>query len=138
MDRPLVLMSVPADAASISVVRHAMSGVAAVDDWHPAFLADVNVAVTEACENAVLHGYRGRDPGTVAIGVHTDGDDLIVRVADDGDGFPAGDGDREAPGEGVGVMLMLTLTDHLAIASRAGGPTELTMRFRILRTDAHR
>ncbi len=134
MDRPLVLMNVPADAASVSVVRHAMNGVAAVDDWHPAFLTDVNVAVTEACENAVLHGYPGRDPGTVAVGVHLEGDDLVVRVSDDGDGFPTRDGEHD----GLGVMLMLTLTEHLAIASRAGGPTELTMRFRVIRTGTRR
>lgn len=135
MEAPLVLMNIPADAESISVVRHAMAGVATIDDWDPVFLTDVNVAVTEACENAVLHGFPHGNPGTVSIGVYVDDDDIVVRVADDGDGFPSVDARDDQATEGLGVMLMLTLSDDLAISSPPGGPTELTMRFHAARID---
>lgn len=134
MDDPLVLMTVPAEPSSVPLVRHAVSGLGATDGWDPAFLTDVSVAVTEACENAVAHGYPDSAPGSVAVSIHLEGSRLTVRVVDDGVGFPA-----PAPGddrrEGLGLMLMAALSDDLAIASPVGGPTDLRLTFHVVRVD---
>ncbi len=126
-------MTIPADAASVTVVRQAVTGLGDLDGWDPVFLADVRVAISEACENAVAHGYPDHRPGTVAIRVELTGDGMAVNVRDDGVGFPAVDAPGR-PGTGLGMALMGTLADELSITSPPGGPTELSMTFHIVRS----
>lgn len=131
VDHSVVLMTIPADAASVTMVRQAVSGLGDLDDWDPVFLADVRVAISEACENAIAHGYPDHRPGTVVVRVELTGDGVAVNVRDDGIGFPA----LDAPGSGagLGMAIMGTLADELSVTSPPGGPTELSMTFHIVR-----
>lgn len=126
-------MTIPADAASVTMVRQAVTGLADLDGWDPVFLADVRVAISEACENAVAHGYPGHRSGTVVVRVELTSDGMAVSVRDDGVGFPALDAPGH-PGAGLGMALMGTLADELSVTSPPGGPTELSMTFHIVRS----
>ena len=68
-------------------------------------LADLKLALTEACSNSVRHAY-GDDEGHVDISFELLDDRLIVEVADDGSGFEPGEagknGDEELSEGGLG------------------------------------
>ena len=91
-------------------------------------MADLKLAVTEACTNAIEHAYGG-DPGANEIVVRfaVDGETLAVEVQDWGIGF---DADVEPVRDeelrdhaGVGLMLIRSLTDELTIESGGSGST---------------
>ena len=102
-------------------------GVAARTPLGEDVVADLKLAVTEACTNAIEHAYSG-DPGDneVVVRFSLDEDALSVEVQDWGSGF---DADRHVSDDelrdhaGVGLMLIRSLTDELTIVSAANGST---------------
>ena len=65
---PEVLLTMPARPEGVGVVRQALAGMADALDFDASVLADMKMAVTEACTNVVVHAYdedaghaRGRD-----------------------------------------------------------------------------
>lgn len=85
-------------------------------------------------ENAVLHGVGPRaGPGSVAVTVAREGDDLRIDVADDGPGIT---GDPEAAvGRGIGLANTRERLAHLhgdraalTLANEAGGGLRVTVR----------
>jgi two-component sensor histidine kinase len=72
------------------------------------------MAVTELLQNAAEHAFRGSEPGTIELVAERDGDDLVVRVRDDGQGLPEGfDPDTS---DGLGLQIVRTL-----VTSELGG-----------------
>lgn len=97
----------------------------------------IGLATHEAVVNAVVHGNR-RDPGRlVEIRLACDGDDLVIRVADRGDGFdPAGVADPLLPENllrpgGRGLLLMRALMDEVGHRPGTSGGTVATLRRRL-------
>jgi anti-sigma regulatory factor (Ser/Thr protein kinase) len=87
----------------------------------------VALAVSETVTNAVVHAYVGREPGAVDVRCRTDGERVIVQVADDGVGVAARD---DSPGVGHGLATVGALAESLEIASKPGGSgTVVTMSF---------
>jgi anti-sigma regulatory factor (Ser/Thr protein kinase) len=91
----------------------------------------VELAVSEAVNNAVLHAYRDRDPaagpGKVQLTAVVRDDELRITVTDEGIGMrPRVD----SPGAGLGLALMGTLADRIDIDQRRGG-TRVTLAFRV-------
>ena len=89
--------------------------------------ADIELAVSEACTNAVLHGYRGEVSGDFRVCAESMDGVVCVTISDDGGGIvPRSD----SPGLGLGLPLIATLTDRLEIRAGAGGTgTVVSMRF---------
>ena len=117
----------PAFAEAIGAARvlvRGWLGNLAVDE---VVVADVVLAVSEACTNAVLHGYRDRPIGTFRLVGDRIGPHVRIVVSDDGCGpSPRSD----SPGLGVGLALMRTLTSSLELRSVPDGHgTVLTMAF---------
>jgi serine/threonine-protein kinase RsbW len=113
---------------NLVLARLALGGVAARTPLGDDVVADLKLAVTEACTNAIEHAYAG-DPGANEIVVRfaLDDDALCVEVQDWGAGF---DTDVEPPRDGelrdhagVGLMLIRSLTDELTIESGGTGST---------------
>ncbi|MBV8218225.1 MAG: ATP-binding protein, partial [Solirubrobacterales bacterium] len=78
---------------------------------------DVRVALSEALANVVLHAYVGRAPGPIIVVAWRDGDDLLMRICDEGRGLvPRVD----SPGLGVGISLMASMVDDFSVANREG------------------
>ena len=92
---------------------------------------DIAVAVSEACNNAVVHAYRtsqgNGDGRTFRLVAELDGVTVTVTVSDDGDGMtPRSD----SPGLGLGLPLIAAMSDDLKIGPAASGTgTVVTMRF---------
>jgi anti-sigma regulatory factor (Ser/Thr protein kinase) len=78
---------------------------------------DVRVAVSEALANVVLHAYVGRAPGPMILEVWCDGDDLLVRICDEGRGLVPR---IDSPGLRVGISVMASMVDAFSVANRQG------------------
>jgi len=87
-------------------------------------------AVGEAFNNVVLHAYRGRHDGMVALSIDERDGELVVEVRDEGIGF---DLDAvpvpkltELPESGMGVFIMRSCMDEVSYTP--GPPNVLRMR----------
>ena len=72
------------------------------------------LAVTELLHNAAEHAFPEGEPGVIELVAERTGDDLVVRVRDDGRGLPA-EFDPSA-GQGLGLQIVRTL-----VVSELGG-----------------
>jgi anti-sigma regulatory factor (Ser/Thr protein kinase) len=123
---PLVIEEV-VTADQLSDIRHQLAAwmqAAAVPDEQ---VADIVLAVNEACANSIEHGYRGRKPGRVRIEGENDGARVYLRVTDSGSWKPA----PADPGvRGRGLLLIRAVSDWLEMECTPSGTT-LDMSFRL-------
>ena len=127
MSAPDLVLTLPARAENVAVVRHAFGGLGDALDIQDQVLADVKLAVTEACTNVVVHAYGdGEGPMQIAAAIHDDR--LSVAVRDEGRGMlPRPD----SPGLGLGLPLIATLAESLELGRSADDLTEVRMTFRL-------
>jgi len=119
----IVALTIPARAEYIALCRLALTGLARTRALQEEVVADLKLALTEACSNSVRHAYADGS-GYVSISYELRGDALAVEVVDDGKGF---DPDRPSPLEGeelteggLGIAIIRTIADELEIESRPG------------------
>lgn len=112
----------PRDAASVPMVRHLCAQALRETGAAESAVADVELAITEACANVVRHASGGSSYEVTATLSATT---CQVRVRDHGKGLPAGlasgavTGGQEAEG-GRGLGLIRFLMDDLALGNEAG------------------
>jgi serine/threonine-protein kinase RsbW/stage II sporulation protein AB (anti-sigma F factor) len=114
-----------ADRQAVPAARHALSEFARQASASASQVEAVRLAASEALTNAVLHAYDGT-PGSVYVTAALAQNELWVLITDDGRGLEPR---SERPGLGLGLGLISQVTDELAIVPRAGGGTEVRMRF---------
>jgi serine/threonine-protein kinase RsbW len=124
-DSRTVRLTIPAKPEYITLSRLALTGLARVRPLPDDTLADLKLALTEACSNSVRHAY-GEADGHVEISFELSEDRLVVEVADDGAGFepdPDGRG-PESGGDltegGLGIAIIRTIADELEIDAQPG------------------
>jgi two-component system, sensor histidine kinase PdtaS len=79
------------------------------------------LVVTELLQNAAEHAFTDGEPGTIELLAERDGEDLVVRVRDDGQGLPEGFDPAES--DGLGLQIVRTLvTSELGGSLRMGTP----------------
>ena len=133
-DRPEVQLVLPARPEGVGVVRQALSGMADALAIDADVLADMKMAVTEACTNVVLHAYSGApEPGPLEIGLLAGEDGLTVIVADRGSGIQPRAGRAGSPALGLGLPLIAALSNSFELRGSAGGGTEVKMTFLYVR-----
>lgn len=125
-DLPDLELSLPASPENVAVVRHVLGGIADALDIEPGQLADVRLAVSEACANAVVHAYPEGAPGLLDFELSSRADRLEIVVRDHGCGMMPR---TDSPGFGVGLPLIASVTDGLELANRDDGGTEVRMSF---------
>src|ERR1022692_4511434 len=81
---PDIELALTARAENIAIVRHALGGFADAFDVPESKLADIRLAVTEACANVVVHTYPEGVEGPMEILASIDEDTLTVSVRDRG------------------------------------------------------
>jgi serine/threonine-protein kinase RsbW len=121
-------LTLPARAENVAVVRHALGGLGDALDVPDHALADVKLAVTEACTNVVVHAYPDGEDGAMAISAGLQDGALTVIVSDEGRGIlPRPD----SPGRGRGRPLIATLASSLELGTNDREHTEVRMTFEL-------
>ena len=117
--------TMPALPECVSLVRRELSG--QLGAARVSRVTDIELVVSEAWTNAVLHAYVHRFPGPVEARAVIDGRHLSVTVTDRGRGFAAR---VDSPGAGFGLMLMRRLATDVRISSGLDGVgTDVLCRF---------
>jgi anti-sigma regulatory factor (Ser/Thr protein kinase) len=129
--RPELRLRVPAVEDSIPVVRQVLRSVGETVDAERESLEDAELAVTEACANAVEHAY-GEGQGDVFVTLLPKEADLFVTVRDEGVGMPE-DPRRRAEGRGFGLSMIEGIASHVEVRGHDG--TEVEMQFPMGRAD---
>ena len=121
-----IRLTLPARAENVAVVRHVLAVVADSLGLAPPMVANMRLAVTEACTNVVRHAYTD-GVGSIEVELRARGNAIDVIVADAGRGTgPSPD----VQGPGLGLPLIAALTDSLEVERTGGVGSRLTMSFR--------
>jgi serine/threonine-protein kinase RsbW/stage II sporulation protein AB (anti-sigma F factor) len=119
--------SYPAIAASVAIARRAVGRRLHALPEDALMIGDVELAVSEACTNVVLHAYRDREVGAFRVLVQRAVGLVRVTVSDDGSGMKPR---PDSPGLGLGLPTMAALTDHLDVGTAGDGTgTVVCMHF---------
>ena len=150
----LVTLQVPASAEYVDLVRVTLYGIAAKMGFSYEEIEDMKVAVSEACNNVVLHAYGNLPSGTTApapeqaprmeVRFIKKKDALSIVVKDDGQSFDAlavarqkspmsGKSIDELHAGGLGLYLMQALMDQVEVHSDTG--TEVILTKRLVRSE---
>jgi serine/threonine-protein kinase RsbW len=120
----IVSLVIPARAEYIALGRLALSGLLRPLAVEPEVIADMKLALTEACSNSIRHAYDDGRDGAVEIRYELASDRLAVEVSDNGGGFDPRVLEIES-GEldegGLGIAIIRALTDDFSIGPRSGG-----------------
>ena len=124
----VVALSIPARAEFVALCRLALTGIARTRALPAELVADLKLALTEACSNSVRHAYEEGRSGMVEVRYDLTDDRLTIEVLDDGAGFdpPTLEGAGDEPDEGgLGIAIIRAVTDELDIGVRPEGGSRL-------------
>jgi serine/threonine-protein kinase RsbW len=119
-----VRLRIPAKAEYITLGRLALTGISRLRELSDETLADLKLALTEACSNSVRHAYRDGREGFVEILYDLRPDRLVIEVYDDGPGFDYAEvegEDGELTEGGLGLAIIRSLADELELGERSSG-----------------
>ena len=116
--------TIPGTPVSVRALRREISGIAEDCGMDAAGVADVQLAVTEAATNAVMHAYA-TTTGDVTVTADVHEGELAIVIADTGTGLVER---NDSPGLGVGLSIIATVTDEMRIVSDTSG-TKIHMTF---------
>ena len=120
-DLELVL---PARPDNVAVVRHVLGGLGEALGLDPRGLADLRLAVSEACTNVVVHAYDSPEE-QLEVEASIDGALLNVTVRDHGRGLAPR---TDSPGLGLGLPIAKAVTSSLELGESPAG-NEVRMTF---------
>ncbi|MFL5822519.1 MAG: ATP-binding protein [Solirubrobacteraceae bacterium] len=128
---PSVSLQLDSSPETLTLVRGALGGLAEGLGLDPELLDDIKTAVSEACNNVVMHAYGG-DSGPLQVCLYVGADKIQVLVRDWGGGIHVltPSDDRL---QGVGIPIMRALAEETAFRPRSEGGTEVWMQFAGLR-----
>jgi len=121
-------LGMPSRADNVALVRQAFGGLADAVGISEPLLADVKTAVSEACNNVVVHAYGGEE-GPLEVKVCVSGSELTVFVRDHGGGIQPTPALSEHTVHGVGLSLIQALTERVEFAGTPDSGTEVRMTF---------
>jgi serine/threonine-protein kinase RsbW len=124
----VVALTIPARPEYIALGRLALTGLSRTRSLSAEVLADLKLALTEACSNSVRHAYDEGREGVVEIRYELQDDRIVIEVNDDGSGFDPETLERaeeELDEGGLGIAIIRALTDELEIGPRPGGGSRL-------------
>lgn len=126
--------TIAARLEEIGTIRHWVGAYASALGFEPRVIHEIQVAVSEALSNVILHAYATND-GPIVIELSRFEERLAIRVQDWGAPFVPGawrPPDLSHPqAGGYGVMLMQRYTDELCHRRGVGGSNLVMMTRRI-------
>src|ERR1700722_16340406 len=126
-ESPNVWLTLSNHPDNVVLVREALSGMAETVGVDGVDLNDIRTAVTEACNNVVLHAYEGEE-GPLHVEVYLSADVVEVVVRDHGTGIKPHIRDEKAA-LGIGLSIIQALAPRVEFKDVAGGGTEVRMEF---------
>lgn len=125
-------VSYPADPTQVAGIRRAVRDAARRCGAGDAMLTRLDLAVTEAATNVVLHAYRRpMAAGDIRVCAGLVDGMFEVSIRDDGVGMSP---HADSPGLGLGLTLMAHEADSCEIRTPRGGGTDIRLRFAVERT----
>lgn len=124
---PNVSLALSNQPDNVLLVRETLSGMAETVGVDGVDLNDIRTAVTEACNNVVLHAYEGEE-GPLHVEVYLSADVVEVVVRDHGTGIKPHIRDEKAA-LGIGLSIIQALAPRVEFRDVAGGGTEVRMEF---------
>jgi len=118
-----IRLRIPARAEYITLGRLALTGLSRLRELSDETLADLKLALTEACSNSVRHAYRDGREGVVEIDYDLRHDRLVIEVSDDGPGFDYVEADgeeRELAEGGLGLAIIRSVSDEFELVTGDG------------------
>jgi serine/threonine-protein kinase RsbW len=119
----IVSLTIPAKPEYIALGRLALTGVLRTHAVKQEVVADLKLALTEACSNSIRHAYADGREGFVEIRYELEDDQLAVEISDEGSGFDLGPlaGDTLDLDEGgLGIAIIRAVTDDVEVGPRPG------------------
>jgi anti-sigma regulatory factor (Ser/Thr protein kinase) len=127
-DVPNVCLTVSNQPENVLLVRETLSGLADTVGVDGVELNDIRTAVTEACNNVVLHAYDGAEgPLHVELYLRAEGVEVVVR--DHGKGIKPHIRGEEDAALGIGLSIIQALAPRVEFKDVPGGGTEVRMEF---------
>ncbi|MFD0674001.1 anti-sigma B factor RsbW [Cohnella sp. GCM10027633] len=132
-----VTLTVPASPEYVDLIRLTLYGIAGKLKFSFEDIEDMKVAVSEACNNAVLHAYGGEN-GTIEVKFVTTDNELSITVRDQGRSFTVVEGGEpvalhgksidEIQSGGLGLYLMQALMDRVDVRNENGTAVTMTKK----------
>jgi serine/threonine-protein kinase RsbW len=130
-----VELTIKARPENLSLARLALGGVAGRIGAPEDVVADLKVAVTEACTNAIQHAYGDSiaSEQLIVVRFNASARALTVEVEDSGAGFDPAQPPREngngsnGHGRGLGLLIIRELSDQCTVESTRSG-TRISFR----------
>ena len=79
-----VELKVPPRPENLALARLALTGVGTIASASEGAIADLKLAITEACTNSILHGYPNGTSGELVVRLRSAGEAIEVEVEDSG------------------------------------------------------
>jgi serine/threonine-protein kinase RsbW len=124
----VVALTIPARPEYVALCRLALTGIARTRALAPELVADLKLALTEACSNSVRHAYEEGREGVVDVRYDLGDDRISVEVTDEGSGFDPAvlkRAQEELDEGGLGIAIIRAVTDELEIGVRPEGGSRL-------------
>lgn len=127
-ESPNVRLRLANRAENVLLVRQALGGLADALGLDAITLNDISTAVTEACNNVVLHAY-GQGTGSLEVELSARAQELEVIVRDHGQGLLPREQAAGEAAAGIGLPVIQALAERVDFRAVQGGGTEVAMSF---------
>lgn len=135
-----IRLQIPAHADYIDMVRICLFGIATKMNFSYEDIEDMKVAVSEACNNAVIHGAKDAASEVIDISFESDITVLTIKVKNSGSVIPIPNAlDKAAPLPdvevsglrvgGLGIYLMQALMDEVDVKTTEDGTEVCLTKF---------
>jgi serine/threonine-protein kinase RsbW len=131
---PLVHVKLESTPETLTLVRGVLGALSETLSLDPELLDDLKTAISEACNNVVVHAYGG-DAGPLEVSLYVTASSILAVISDEGLGIP----EQAYPEDGVhgvGLPLMRALSDRVEFRDRPHGGTEVRLEFAGRRGDS--
>lgn len=125
---PNVRLTLANTPENVVLVREMLSGIAQAIELHGSDLNDAKTAVTEACNNVVLHAYEGEE-GPLEVEAFLTAGTLGVLIRDHGVGIPEQFESPQVGAGGLGLHVIQTLAHNAQFREGVEGGTEVWLEF---------
>jgi len=127
-ETPNVCLTLSNQPENVLLVREMLSGLAETVGVDGVELNDIRTAVTEACNNVVLHAYEGEE-GPLQVELYLAPAAVEVVVRDHGMGIRPHIRSEEEEALGIGLSIIQALAPRVEFKDVSGGGTEVRMEF---------